>query len=98
MTAYIIGRMIINDEATYAEFSKRARPIIEQYGGRFLARGGRAVTLEGRAYDRNVIVAFPTMEQAEALYNSPEYKDVWDSRRSAATRAVVVVEGLDEVP
>ena len=94
MTAYIIGRMNISNESAYNEFSERARPIVEQYGGRFLVRGGTCITLEGREFVRNVIVEFDSVEQAVALYNSPEYREAWQLQKGAAERDVVVVQGI----
>ena len=41
MPAYWIGRIRVTDEASYAEYAKRATPALEKHGGRFLARGGR---------------------------------------------------------
>ncbi len=40
MTAYWIGRVKVTDEAAYGEYAKRAGPVLEKHGGRFLARGG----------------------------------------------------------
>ncbi len=94
MTAYWIGRVKVTDEAAYGEYAKRAGPAIAKHGGEFLARGGRCVTFEGEERARNVVVAFPTVEDAVACYNSPEYQEAWEFQKDAAVRDLLVVEGV----
>ena len=44
-----------------------------EYGGKFLARGGKTVTLEGPpAKNRVVVIEFPSLEKAEEFYRSAE--------------------------
>lgn len=94
MPAYWMSKVQITDAAAYAEYAKRAGPAIEKHGGRFLARGGRCVTLEGDEYPRNVLVEFASVEQAVACYRSKEYQEAWAYQKDAARREVCIVEGL----
>jgi len=94
MPAYWMARVNVTDEAAYGEYAKRAGPALAKYGGRFLARGGRFVTLEGAEYPRNVLVEFPSVEAAETCYNSPEYQEAVAFAKGAADRLLVVVEGV----
>ncbi|UCH74606.1 MAG: DUF1330 domain-containing protein [Rhodospirillales bacterium] len=94
MTAYWMARVKVTDEASYGEYAKRAGPAIEKHGGRFLARGGRFITLEGGEYPRNVLVEFPSVDAAEACYNSPEYQEAVRFAEGAADRLLVIVEGV----
>ncbi len=66
MTAYWFSSADVIDEAALAEYAKLAKPAIEGHGGRYLARGGRHVTLEGRAQQRHVILEFDSFEAAQA--------------------------------
>ncbi len=93
MPAYWVGRVNVTDEANYAEYAKRATPVLEKHGGRFLARGGRQVILEGGDYPRTVVVEFPSLEAAEACYHSPEYGEALAFARGAADRLLCIVEG-----
>ena len=68
MVAYWIGRVRVTDPEGYGKYAKLAGPAIEKHGGKFLARSGRLVTLEGDEYPRNVVVEFPSIEAAEACY------------------------------
>ncbi len=94
MTAYWIVRITVTDADRYAEYVKRAGPTVEQYGGRFLARGGRCVTKEGREHARNVIVEFPAYDDAVACHGSPEYAEALTFVEGAADRDLCIVEGV----
>jgi uncharacterized protein (DUF1330 family) len=94
MTAYWIGRVNVINQEGVAEYAKRAGPVILKHGGRFLARGGNLVTLEGKEYSRNVIIEFPSLDQAVGCYNSPEYQEAAVFLKGAAEREVCVVEGV----
>ncbi|MEM8872464.1 MAG: DUF1330 domain-containing protein, partial [Pseudomonadota bacterium] len=65
---------------------------IPAHGGVFIARGGAFEQLEGRAYPRNVVARFPSMDAALACYNSPEYQAVVPTAIAASDRSVVIVE------
>ncbi len=94
MTAYWMGHLNVIDQKGVAEYAKRASPVILKHGGRFLARGGNFVTLEGKEYSRNVIIEFPSLDQAVGCYNSPEYQEAAVFLEGAAEREVCVVEGV----
>ncbi len=94
MSAYLIVRVQITNPDAYEAYKRLAAPAIEQYGGRYLARGGRTVTLEGpEERGRIVVVEFPSVEQAQTFYRSPEYQKAIEARTGAANGQFVVVEG-----
>ena len=93
-TGYIIAQIDVTNPQTYAEYAKLSPGIISQYGGRFLARAGRTVTLEGTpARSRVVIVEYPSFEQAQSFFNSSEYQQAKKLREGAANAQFIVVEG-----
>lgn len=94
MPAYWIGRVTVSDPERYAAYAKLAGPAIEKHGGRFLARGGRHQTLEGRDHVRNVVVEFPSFEAALHCYNSPEYREALAYAKGSADRDLAIVEGV----
>ncbi len=94
MAAYWLVRINVTDAEKYGEYAKRASPAIEAHGGRYLTRGGRTIHNEGAEYSRNVIVEFPSMDDAEACYNSPEYKVAMGYAVGAADRLHCIVEGV----
>ena len=92
--AFWIAHVTVTDEAAYGEYARLAGPAIAKHGGEFLARGGRTVALEGTVRARNVVARFPSVEAAEACYNSPEYKAALKHASGASEREVMIVEGL----
>ncbi len=94
MTGYWIGRIKVTDPDAYAEYVRRVPAILEAYGGRFLVRGGRAVSVEGEDWPRNVVIAFPSFEQAKACYHSAEYQEAKALQDAAAVRMIAIVDGV----
>jgi uncharacterized protein (DUF1330 family) len=95
MPAYLIARVRVQDPTAYEEYKRLAAAAIEKFGGRYRARGGTTVTLEGEEETgRVVIVEFPSLERAQAFYGSPEYQQAIAARKGCATGQFVVVEGL----
>lgn len=92
MPALWIGNVTVTDPEAYGRYAKLAGPAIEEYGGYFIARGGRYVQLEGNDRARNVVARFPSVEAAEACYHSDVYQAALAHARGAAERDLVIVE------
>jgi len=97
MPAYWVARSKINDPVEYKRYTDLVPGIIAQYGGKVLARGGRFQILEGpEKFARFVVIEFPTLEQAVACHDGPEYTAAAAFRRSGAGEVeLVIVEGGD---
>lgn len=92
MPALWIAHVTVTDQDSYAKYAELAGPAIAKHGGRFIARGGRFVQLEGQERPRNVVAKFPSVEAAETCYNSPEYQKALDHARDASERELLIVE------
>ena len=91
---YIIAQVDVTNPQPYAEYAKLSPGIIAKFGGKFLARAGRTVTLEGTpARSRVVIVEYPSFEQAQAFFSSPEYQQAKKLREGAANAQFIAIEG-----
>ena len=55
MSAYWVARCHVTDPEKYAKYAELAGPAIEKHGGRFLARGGEQIEVEGKEYERTAI-------------------------------------------
>ena len=78
-----------------AVFRRGSPGAIEKAGGRFLVRGGETFTLEGEEENRRIVVLeFNTTEQAQAFYDSEEYKNAKKERKGAAEAQFIVVDGV----
>jgi uncharacterized protein (DUF1330 family) len=94
MAAYVIGDIEVTDPAAFQEYRNRLGATIEQYGGRFVIRGGRVNSKEGDWQPhRLLMLEFPSFEQAERWYNSSEYKPLIAIREKAARTQLIIAEG-----
>jgi uncharacterized protein (DUF1330 family) len=95
MPAYLLVDCKVTDPARYETYKKLAQDAIAHYGGRYLARGGESVLLEGtRPSNRVVVLEFPTLERAKAFYDSAEYLAARAARAGAAEMSIVAVAGV----
>ena len=95
MAAYIIARINVTNWDQYQKYVAATPAVIEHFEGRFIARGGETVTLEGpEETQRVVLIEFPSLEKAKAFYTSQEYQEVLKLREGAATASLVAIEGV----
>ena len=92
MPALWIAHVTVSDEEAYGRYAALAGPAIAKHGGKFIARGGRFVQLEGKPRPRNVVATFASVEAAEACYHSPEYQEALSHARDASERELLIVE------
>ena len=95
MPAYIIVEIEITDPVGYEKYKKQAAATVEQYGGKYIVRGGACKTLEGDWQpNRIVVLQFDNMEAARAWLSSPEYVGPRKQRHRTAKTRMILVEGL----
>jgi uncharacterized protein (DUF1330 family) len=95
MAAYVIGEIEVTDPAAYEEYRKQVGAVNAKYGGKFLARGGKAEALEGGWQPKRLVVLeFPSLEQAQKWYRSQDYAPLIKLRQKASKGRLVVVEGV----
>ena len=98
MPAYIIVDVTITDPEAYEGYKKLTPASLQNYGGKFIVRGGETETLEGVwSPGRVVVLEFPTKELAKAWWASPEYTPAKEIRQRAATTKMILVEGFEEM-
>lgn len=95
MSAYVIADIEVLEPVEYEEYKALAGPTAALFGGRYVVRGGKTEVAEGEwTPKRFVILEFPSMEQAKAWYNSPEYSRARAVRQRTARSSVIFAEGL----
>jgi uncharacterized protein (DUF1330 family) len=87
----------VTDPDGIRPYSQQVDATFAPFGGRYLVRGGRTASLEGQPPKRLVIIAFDSMEQAQAWYDSPAYRAIHPIRTTSATSRVYIVEGAPGV-
>ena len=94
MPVYFIVDLEVTDPAGFEEYRQLVPATIQQYGGRYVVRGGAVETLEGDWQPKRVVVLeFPSLEQAKRWYNSEAYRDPKALRFKTAKCQLILVEG-----
>jgi uncharacterized protein (DUF1330 family) len=93
--AYVVTEIeIINPEAQ-AAYLPKVGEVIKSTGGTYLARGGKIVMLEGSdAPKRVTIVAYDSLEKAQASRTSDSWKALSADRAKAIKARSWVTEGV----
>ena len=94
MSVYVIVEVEILDHAAYETIKQLTPPIVAQYGGKYLARGGETEVLEGSWTPlRLVILEFENAERAKAWWHSPEFAPIKEMRNQSTHTNMVLIEG-----
>ena len=95
MSAYVIANVSVKDPEAYAEYRRLSTIAMQAHGAEVCVRGGAVTVLEGDWQpDRMVVLKFPSVEQARAFYDSPEYVAARRAREGIADMRMVLVEGV----
>ena len=94
--AYVLVDTKISNNENYEIYKKKAKPIAEKFGGKYLTRGGEMDVVQSDLWSptRLVLVEFPSIEKARAFHSSEDYADVKKIRIENAKSTLVILEGL----
>ena len=95
MSAFVIADIRVKDAEAYDDYKSGVGATVAAFGGRFLARAGRTVALEGDWQPgRVVVIEFPDMARLEAWYRSADYAPLLAIRLAAADGNLIAVDGV----
>lgn len=95
MPAYVFANVRVKDPIGYEKYKQMVPDTIARFGGRYLARGGKAEVLEGAMEPgRMIVLEFPSYEDAERWYSSTEYAAAKLVRRQCADGELILVDGV----
>jgi uncharacterized protein (DUF1330 family) len=94
---YTVVEIDITDPSWIPEYAKNVTRMVEQSGGRYLARTSSVEKIEGERKKPQtlVIIEWPSKETAEAFYASAEYKPYLQGRLAGARNEMLLVAGDD---
>jgi uncharacterized protein (DUF1330 family) len=96
MTAYLIGRVAVHDEAAYQEYLAGVGATFVPFGGKVLVATTQAELVEGSwPRCRTVVLEFPSMEAARAWHASPDYQPLFKIRQATAMSDFVLAPGRE---
>ncbi len=84
----------VDNQENLKKYAEAVTPIIKNFGGLPLVRGGTYKTFEGDDFIRTVIWEFPSYEKALECHNSKAYQSGWDLAKKTTIRHMQVIEGF----
>ena len=96
MSAYaLFDNVEVHDAAGLEIYKSRVQPVVERYGGRYVVLGGSTEIIEGDWHPRFlVMIEFPSLEDAQRWYASPDYEELKAIRQSSVRSNGVLIGGL----
>jgi uncharacterized protein (DUF1330 family) len=97
MKWYAVAEINISEQSWIAAYVEHATKLVEEHGGRHLARTPNIEKIEGDRPPAQIylIIEWPSKRAAEAFYDSDAYRPYLESRRSGSTGEFVLVAGED---
>ena len=93
---YIVGMITVNDLEAYKPYMAQTSALVEEYGGRYLIRGGDMAVAEGdMAHDRFVVIEFDSPETVQKFYNDPRYVETRKIRQDNASGTILHITGFE---
>ena len=78
---------------SYDDYIEKVKPIVEKYGGEYIARTENVTSLSPlRKPDRVIIIKFPSREKLDACFASEEYKQIMHERIDSVDARALIVE------
>jgi len=92
---YWVALVDVSDPEGYKAYIAENATAFLKFGGRFLARGGKSETPEGKTRSRIVVIEFPNHAAASECYRSQEYAKAMALRKGKSVMDLVIVEGYE---
>lgn len=95
MACYVIADMNITNPEQFAELIEVTPATVQQYGGKYLIRGGSFAVAQGDwTPSRLVAIEFAGMDQARAWFDSPQFERPKQIQARSSNSNFVFVEGV----
>ncbi len=95
MTVYMIAQINISDRTRYSQYEEGFFDIFAKYKGEMMSVDEATVVVEGDwAYDRTVLISFPSAEDAMAWYECNEYQTLAKHRFAASVANLVMIDAF----
>ena len=97
MKYYVFAEMDLTDGGWVTEYVQIVTKMVEERGGRYLARTSRVEKLEGERPAPQVVllIEWPSREVAMAFYESEEYRPYRESRIAGSRSELALIAGED---
>jgi uncharacterized protein (DUF1330 family) len=97
--AFVVAAHRMRDLAAFQPYAEQVGAVVAGFGGRFLARSGKATVLGGDfVSDRAVIIEFPRAVDAVAFYVSDIYAPLMKIRHATSDPRFLVMARAGALP
>ena len=91
---YIIAEVEVTDPATLQKYGAKVPETLAPFNHQYIIRGGKTKSLEGDPPKGTVMIAFDSVEKAQAWYDSPAYEAIKLMRINSTRSRVFIAEGI----
>jgi len=97
MKYYSVAEVDVTERSWVGEYVKNVTPLVERFGGRYLARTPHAEKFEGsrKLPQLFLIIEWPSKEAAREFYESEEYRPYREARMAGSSGEFALVAGED---
>ena len=91
---YLLGQITISDKSPYKLYDSKIGNVIEEFGGRYLVKGGLRMVKEGNpTFQRDVLVEFKDIETAQRFFSSQQFKEISEFRKAGSSGFLLLLNG-----
>jgi uncharacterized protein (DUF1330 family) len=92
---YVVAEVEVNDTATFAKYAAAVPGTLAPFNGKYMVRAGKITPVEGDApKQRFIVIAFDSVEKAQAWEDSPAYEAIKPMRHASAKSRIFIIEGV----
>src|ERR1700704_4564820 len=92
---YVVAEVEVNDTAAFAKYAAAVPGTLAPFNGKYGVRGGKIPPVEGDApKQRYIVIAFESVEKAQAWEDSPAYEAIKPMRHASAKSRIFIAEGV----
>lgn len=97
MKCYAFAELDVTDPSWVRDYIANVTPLVEARGGRYLSRTSQVTRVEGERTPLPgvLLIEWPSREDAEAFYDSDEYRPYRDRRQAGARNEFFLIAGED---
>tara|TARA_B100001248_G_scaffold216653_1_gene171620 strand:+ start:206 stop:499 length:294 start_codon:yes stop_codon:yes gene_type:complete len=93
---YLLGQITISDKSQYKIYDSKIGNVIEEFGGKYLVKGGLRIVKEGNPFfQRDVLVEFKDIEKAQRFFSSQQFKKISKFRKAGSTGFLLLLNGKE---
>ena len=91
---YLLGQITISDKSQYKIYDSKIGKVIEEFGGKYLVKGGLRIVKEGNpCFQRDVLVEFKDVKAAQRFFLSQQFKEISKFRKAGSNGFLLLLSG-----